>query len=185
MDTCDWDQDDPTIKNPVQCLATFSRAGICCPGNHCLSNRRSGLQTIAILRSKVGEWFRSAHIEVIFSGAANAVCKNTRTMSGAGAAKSQLNAFYQRCKAPIPNYECKSSGQGFKCTIICPSVHTSEGSIELQIFSGKGPTKKGSQAAAAAEAVKFLQDQPLFAAKKPFSESLWETVKSNLSDQVL
>ncbi|KAL3162894.1 hypothetical protein ABBQ32_009341 [Trebouxia sp. C0010 RCD-2024] len=104
-------------------------------------------------------------------------------MSGAGAAKSQLNAFYQRCKAPIPNYECKSSGQGFKCTIICPSVHTSEGSIELQIFSGKGPTKKGSQAAAAAEAVKFLQDQPLFAAKKPFSESLWETVKSNLSDQ--
>ncbi|KAL3161025.1 hypothetical protein ABBQ38_009409 [Trebouxia sp. C0009 RCD-2024] len=104
-------------------------------------------------------------------------------MSGAGAAKSQLNAFYQRCKAPLPNYECKSSGQGFKCTIICPSVHTSEGSIELQIFSGKGPTKKASQAAAAAEAVKFLQDQPLFAAKKPFSESLWETVKSNLSDQ--
>ena len=106
-------------------------------------------------------------------------------MSGSGAAKSQLNAFYQRCKAPIPNYECKSSGQGFKCTIICPSVHTSEGSVELQIFSGKGPTKKASQAAAAAEAVKFLQDQPLFAAKKPFSESLWETVKSNLSDQVL
>ena len=100
------------------------------------------------------------------------------------AAKSQLNAFYQRCKAPIPKYECKSSGQGFKCTIICPSVHTSEGSVELQIFSGKGANKKASHAAAAAEAVKFLQDQPLFAAKKPFSESLWETVKTNLSDQV-
>lgn len=105
-------------------------------------------------------------------------------MNAAGAAKSQLNAFYQRCKAPIPKYDCKSSGQGFKCTIICPSVHTSEGSIELQIFSGKGATKKASQAAAAAEAVKYLQDQPLFAAKKPYSESLWETVKTNLSDQV-
>lgn len=110
---------------------------------------------------------------------------STDIMSAAGAAKSQLNAFYQRCKAPIPKYDCKSSGQGFKCTIICPSVHTSEGSVELQIFSGKGATKKASQAAAAAEAVKFLQDQPLFAAKKPYSESLWETVKTNLSDQVI
>ena len=105
-------------------------------------------------------------------------------MSASGAAKAQLNQFYQRCKAPTPNYVCKSSGQGFKCTIICPSIHTNEGSVELQIFSGKGPTKKASQAVAAAEAVKFLQDQPLFAAKKPFVESLWETVKNNLSDQV-
>ncbi len=105
-------------------------------------------------------------------------------MSAAGAAKSRLNQFYQRCKSPLPRYDVKQAGSGFKCTIICPSVYTSEGSVELQLFTGKGPTKKASQAVAAAEAVKFLQDQPLFAAKKPFVESLWETVKSNLSDQV-
>ena len=105
-------------------------------------------------------------------------------MNPAGAAKSQLNQFYQRCKVPIPKYDCKSSGQGFKCTITCPSIHTGEGSIELQIFTGKGTTKKASQAAAAAEAVNYLQDQPLFAAKKPYVESLWETISSSLSNQV-
>ena len=106
-------------------------------------------------------------------------------MNAVGAAKSQLNQFYQRCKSPLPRYDVKQAGSGFKCTIICPSVYTSEGAVELQLFTGKGATKKASQAAAAAEAVKFLQDQPLFAAKKPFVESLWETVKGSLSDQVL
>ncbi|KAA6429242.1 MAG: hypothetical protein FRX49_00638 [Trebouxia sp. A1-2] len=106
-------------------------------------------------------------------------------MNAVGAAKSQLNQFYQRCKSPLPRYDVKKTGSGFKCTIICPSVYTSEGAVELQLFTGKGATKKASQAAAAAEAVRFLQDQPLFAAKKPFVESLWETVKGNLSDQSL
>lgn len=106
-------------------------------------------------------------------------------MIAAGAAKSQLNQFYQRCKSPLPRYDVKKAEGGFKCTIICPSVYTSEGSVELQLFSGKGATKKASEAVAAAEAVKFLQDQPLFAARKSFVESLWETTKRNLSDQVL
>ncbi|KAL0050416.1 hypothetical protein WJX82_010839 [Trebouxia sp. C0006] len=106
-------------------------------------------------------------------------------MNAVGAAKSQLNQFYQRCKSPLPRYDVKQAGSGFKCTIICPFVYTSEGAVELQLFTGKGATKKASQAAAAAEAVKFLQDQPLFAAKKPFVESLWETVKGSLSDQSL
>lgn len=109
----------------------------------------------------------------------------SQQMEASAAAKSQLNQFYQRCKAPLPRYEAKKAEGGFKCTIICPSVHTAEGSVELQIFTGKGVTKKASQAAAAAEAVKYLQDQPLFAAKRPFVESLWETVKIAMSDQVL
>ena len=105
-------------------------------------------------------------------------------MEASAAAKSQLNQFYQRCKSPLPRYDVKKAEGGFKCTIVCPSVYTEEGSVELQIFTGKGANKNASQAAAAAEAVKFLQRQPLFAVKKPFVESLWETVKSSLSDQV-
>ena len=105
-------------------------------------------------------------------------------MEASAAAKSQLNQFYQRCKSPLPRYDVKKAEGGFKCTIVCPSVYTEEDSVELQIFTGKGANKKASQAAAAAEAVKFLQHQPLFAVKKPFVESLWETVKGSLSDQV-
>lgn len=106
-------------------------------------------------------------------------------MEASAAAKSQLNQFYQRCKSPLPRYDVKKAEGGFKCTIVCPSVYTEEASVELQIFTGKGANKKASQAAAAAEAVKFLQHQPLFAVKKPFVESLWETVKGSLSDQSL
>ena len=106
-------------------------------------------------------------------------------MSGTANAKAEVNLFYQRCKSHLPKYEVKGSSGSFKCTLICPSVHTDEGSVELQFFTGKGPNKKASQAAAAAEALKFLQQQPLYSAKKPHASSLWDSVKGTLSGQVM
>lgn len=106
-------------------------------------------------------------------------------MSDTANAKAEVNQFYQRCKSHLPKYEVKGTSGAFKCTLICPSVHTDEGSVELQFFTGKGPNKKACQAAAASEALKFLQQQRLYTAKKPHAESLWHTVKGSMSGQVI
>lgn len=106
------------------------------------------------------------------------------TMTALANAKGELNQFYQSCKSPLPRYDVKGSSGAFKCTVICPSIHTDEGSVELQIFIGKGPNKKASQAEAASEALKFLHKQPLYSARKPYADSLWDTVKTSLSGQV-
>ena len=105
-------------------------------------------------------------------------------MAVAANPQSELNQFYQSCKSPLPRYDVKAASGAFKCTVICPSVHTDEGSVELQIFTGKGQNKKESRVEAASEALKFLQKQPLYSARKPYAANLWDTAKNSLSGQV-
>ena len=119
------------------------------------------------------------------------------------AAKSTINIFYQRCnslarpiyasqsaKAP-PHLSCPCP---FVCVLTLPAIHRpaiasdrSTFSMPEASFQGTGPRKKDAEAAAAACALEWLQNQEAYAAliPQPLDSSLAATISRVLqSDKV-
>lgn len=119
-----------------------------------------------------------------------------------------LNEFYQRVHVPLPRYEfrdtCRENANGDgSCRLFIAVAHLApvpaprahphgpedrsgpsvEG-FEAQMFMGEGPSKRAAKAAAAQEALAFVQGQPVFQASKPWGDTLWETVARALTNEV-
>ncbi|KXZ56918.1 hypothetical protein GPECTOR_1g828 [Gonium pectorale] len=99
--------------------------------------------------------------------------------------RSLINQFYQRVKADPPRYECEASpveGQmtRFICTLTLPAVSVEGESLSEQVFQEEGRSKKAAQDAAAALAFRFLSEQQLYGASKPYEESLLRTLATKV-----
>ncbi|KAG2487927.1 hypothetical protein HYH03_013507 [Edaphochlamys debaryana] len=98
--------------------------------------------------------------------------------------RALINQFFQRAKAN-PVYECVPAPedgqvQRFLCTLTLPSVTIEGVSLEEACFQEEGRSKKAAQDAVAAVALRFLAEQPIYAAAKPYEASLLRTLATRV-----